>query len=66
MDKPEKKPEMRPRELKDGSGWYVLVQWGYRPSEQVGGFLSEDEAQQWITENSVGWFKARSEEPPVA
>jgi len=36
MNKPEKKPEMRPRELKDGSGWYVLVQWGDRPSEQVG------------------------------
>jgi len=64
--KPMKKPEMRPRELKDGSGWYVLVQWGDRPSEQVGGFPSQDEAQQWITQNSAGWLMARFEEPPFA
>jgi hypothetical protein len=46
MTEPRKTPEMKPRELKDGSGWYVLVQWGNRPSEQVGGFPSEIEAQQ--------------------
>jgi len=65
MNKPEKKPEIRPRELKDGSGWYVLVQWGDRPSEQVGGFQSENEAQKWIIENSAGWLRARFEEPPI-
>ncbi len=65
MNKPEKKPEMRPRELKDGSGWwYVLVQWGDRPSQQIGGFPSEDEAQQWIVENSAGWFRERFEDSP--
>jgi hypothetical protein len=66
MNKPDKIPEMRPRELKDGSGWYVLVKWTNRPSEQIGGFRSEEEAQAWITESSAGWFMARSKEPPVA
>jgi hypothetical protein len=62
MMMPEKKPEMRPRELRDGSGWYVFVRWGDRPSEQVGGFPSEDEAQQWIDQSSAGWLRARFEE----
>lgn len=66
MDKPEKKPEMRPRELKDGSGWYVLVQWRDRPSQQVGGFRSEEEAQQWIIENSAEWLRVRFEDTPFA
>jgi hypothetical protein len=61
-----KKPEMRPRELKDASGWYVLVQWGNRPSEQVGAFRSEDEAQQWIDQNSGEWLRKRLGEPPIA
>jgi hypothetical protein len=58
----EKKPEMQPRELKDGSGWYVLVQWGDRPSEQHGGFPTESEAQQWINQNATGWLKSRFED----
>ncbi len=65
MNMPEKKPEMHPRELKDGSGWYVLVQWGIRPSEQVGGFPSEGEAQQWIDKESTGWFRSRFEERSI-
>jgi hypothetical protein len=63
--KPAMKPEMRPRELRDGSGWYVLVHWGDWPSEQVGGFPSEDEAQKWIDQGSSGWLKARLEERPL-
>ncbi len=62
MRKPEKKPEMRPRELKDGSGWYVLVNWGDRPSEQWGGFQSEAEAQQWIDQDSANWLRVRFED----
>jgi hypothetical protein len=64
MKQPTKKPEMRPRELKDGSGWYVLVQWGDRPSQQVGGFPTEDEAQKWIERDSSSWLKARFQESP--
>ena len=37
---------------------------GDRPSQQIGGFPSEDEAQQWIAENSAGWFRERLEEFP--
>jgi len=61
MMKPEKKPEMRPRELKDGSGWYVLVSWGSMPSEQVGGFPSEEEAQTWIDQYSANWLREHFE-----
>jgi hypothetical protein len=65
MTIPAKKPEMRPRELRDASGWYVLVQWPDRPSEQVGGFRSEDEAQQWIDQDSDNWLRKRLGEPPI-
>jgi hypothetical protein len=54
-----KKPEMRARERKDGSGWYVLVIWGDLPSQQVGAFRSEEDAAQWIKDNSADWFRAR-------
>jgi hypothetical protein len=63
MTLPEKKPDMQPRELKDGSGWYVLVQWGNRPSQQVGGFQLEEEALQWIKLDSADWIRARLEWP---
>lgn len=53
---------MQPRQLKDGSGWYVLVTWGYRPSEQVGGFSTEEEAAQWIKQSGAGWLAARAKD----
>jgi len=59
-----KNPEMRPRQLKDGSGWYVLVLWGVLPSEQVGGFASEEEARKWIDQDSARWLSKRLEETP--
>jgi hypothetical protein len=62
MTLPEK-PEMRPHQLKDGTGWYVLVLWGVLPSEQVGGFPSEEEAQQWIVQESADWLRKRLERP---
>jgi hypothetical protein len=65
MIKPKKKPEMAPRELRNGTGWFVLVNWGNWPSEQVGGFPTEEEAQKWIDQESSGWFKARFEPPPL-
>jgi hypothetical protein len=39
MTIPAKKPEMRPRELKDASGWYVLVQWPDRPLNRLADFV---------------------------
>jgi hypothetical protein len=62
MKQPIMKPNMEPRELKDGSGWYVLVVWGDRPSQQMGGFQSEAEAQQWIDQDADGWLNARFQE----
>jgi len=59
MDRSEKKPGMRPCELKDGSGWYVLVTWGSLPPEQVGGFATESEAQEWIEHSSASWLEMR-------
>ena len=64
MRKPNEKPEMQPRELRDGSGWYVLVRWGNWPSEQVGGFPSKAEAQEWIDHNSPGWLREQLDPPP--
>jgi hypothetical protein len=62
MKQPIMKPDMEPRELKDGSGWYVLVTWGDRPSQQMGGFESEAEAQLWIDHDADGWLNARFQE----
>jgi len=66
MMTPNKNPGMRPRELKDGSGWYVLVEWGDRPSEQVGGFQTESEAQTWIEQDAPGWLRKRFADPSAA
>lgn len=57
-----RQPNIQPRERRDGSGWFVLVEWGDWPSEQVGGFLTEDEARQWVQHNAPGWLKERLED----
>jgi hypothetical protein len=59
MKKPNDKPRIEPRELKDGTGWYALVTWGDRPSEQVGGFPSLAETQKWIDHASAAWVQER-------
>jgi hypothetical protein len=52
-----KQPKIEARELRDGSGWYALVTWGDRPSEQVGGFSTEAEARHWIAHGAAAWVK---------
>jgi hypothetical protein len=52
-----KQPKLEARERRDGTGWYVLVTWGDRPSEQVGGFRSQGEAQQWIDRTGASWVR---------
>jgi hypothetical protein len=59
MKKPNDKPRIEPRELKDSTGWYALVTWGDRPSEQVGGFPNQAEAQKWIDHASAAWVQER-------
>ena len=62
---PGRPPDIRPRELKDETGWYVFVDWGDRPAEQVGGFASENEAQNWIDCSVFDWLKKRFEAPEL-
>jgi hypothetical protein len=57
MKPPNRKPKIEARELRDGSGWYALVTWGDRPSEQVGGFATDLEAQVWIRYSAEAWIK---------
>ena len=57
--KPEKKPNMTPRQRRCGPTWFCLAVWGDWPSEEVGGFPSEDEAQKWIDHQSAGWLTSR-------
>ena len=66
MIKPEKKPEMQPRQRRSGTTWYVLVTWGDWPSEEVGGFPTEADAKHWIDYESAGWLSSRFAEPPFA
>ena len=54
-----KPPTMEPRELKDGSGWYVRVTWPTGASEDID-FSSEIEAIEWIRDKSGAWLAKRS------
>ena len=55
------KPTLTPREYKDGSGWYVEATWGdgTRAPEQIGGFGSDSEVHDWISQKSTAYFKAQ-------
>jgi hypothetical protein len=61
MSKPAKAPRFEPRQLKDGSGWYVLVSWGDRPSEQTGSFATKVQAEEWVDETRDLWIKLQVE-----
>jgi hypothetical protein len=61
MIKPHQAPSFRPRELKAGTGWYVLVTWPNGEAEHVSGFSSALEAKDWIKTQSKSWLKARTE-----
>jgi hypothetical protein len=56
------KPKLEPRERRNGLGWYVLVTWGDRPSQEVGGFPSQTEAQKWIDHSAAAWVRERIDE----
>ena len=53
------KPTLTPREYEDGSGWYIEASWKDRPPEQIGGFQTDSEALDWISQKSTAYFKAR-------
>jgi len=53
------KPTFTPVEDKVGTGWHVDVVWEYGMKEEIPGFRSETEAQDWIDHKSGAWLKAR-------
>jgi hypothetical protein len=57
MKKSTNAPVMTARELKDGSGWYVLFEWPNGRTRQMDGFQSEMEAETWIQEESKVWLE---------
>ena len=57
MEKSTNVPVMKARELKDGSGWYVLFEWPNGRTRQMDGFRTELEAETWIQEESEVWLK---------
>ena len=58
----DKPPTMEPRELKDGSGWYVRVTWPTGAPEDID-FSTETEAVEWIRFKSSAWLAKRSAKP---
>lgn len=43
---------MQPFPDKEGAGWHVIIRYRQGHERRVEGFSTEDEAMQWIVENS--------------
>jgi hypothetical protein len=56
MEKLKRKIEFRPTEFRDQSGWYVQVVYPAAPPFQLGGFKTEEEAKDWVRDNSTQWL----------
>jgi hypothetical protein len=54
MDKPHTKFE--PIQLKNYSGWYVLITLHRGVEHRISSFKTEAEARRWIGENSDAWL----------
>ncbi len=54
MTSSEKKPEpvMLPFQDKEGPGWHVVIRYHTGHERRIDGFASENEALEWIVENS--------------
>jgi len=50
------KPTFEVRELKDGSGYYVLVTWPNGMEQQVYDFTNQEGAQFWIEHDTDAWL----------
>jgi hypothetical protein len=48
------KPEFYPKMNSSGT-WFVAVATGHRPESRIGDFLTEEEAQLWISTKSKDW-----------
>jgi hypothetical protein len=49
-------PTLKARELKDGSSWYIVLTWPNGQTENIDGFGSESELNEWITTKYRGWL----------
>ena len=47
---------LRARELKDGSAWYIVLTWPNGQTENIDGFSSETEINEWMTTKYRGWL----------
>jgi hypothetical protein len=52
-------PQLTSREYKDGRGWYVQATGEDGITENVGDFVSDFEAKDWIARKSMAYFRAR-------
>ena len=50
-------PSFTPRPLKDGSGWYVVVDWADGDRLHVNGFRDEQEAKAWASTDQHAWLR---------
>jgi hypothetical protein len=52
----ERPPKLTPMPLTGVEGWYVRVEWSDF-QEDVGAFLSRQEAEAWIEQKSSEWLR---------
>ena len=57
MDGDLETPEFAPRPEKIGGGWLVIVTWPDGVQQQLAGFKSEAEAEEWIRKDAFAWLQ---------
>lgn len=57
MVDPRHRVTFSPVEMMIGRGWYILVRLPSGRDQQLGGFNTEAEAQDWIQRKSADWLK---------
>jgi hypothetical protein len=53
-------PSFEARRLKSAPGWYVRVAWAYGKRDHIPGFVSQQEALQWIETKARSWLSERT------
>ena len=57
MDGDLETPRFAPRPEKLGDGWLVIVTWPDGVQQQVAGFKTEGEAEDWIRKDAFAWLQ---------
>jgi hypothetical protein len=63
MNEPSSNPAFDVRPLKSASGWYVRVAWPDGRRDHIPGFVTRQEAQQWIEVKASSWLSERRSAP---